>query len=117
MARYQQQTKARALREDSVKIPDSIPSTHRVCFVALLDALVHAGMGFYAGSWTRGGRIKLRVYTADEQLETFLDVTDNPEEWLAEAASSFFSASMAAEVCRTIQRKASSAGPRAPGQA
>lgn len=98
MARYQQQTKTRSLREDTVKVPDSMPSAHRVCLVALLDACVHAGIGVYAGPWTKSGRCKLKFYTPDEVLESFLDSVDNPEQWLKDTGTALFSPKLLEEV-------------------
>lgn len=102
MARYQQQTKTRALREDKVKAPDVMPPTHRVCLVALVDACLHAGIAAYVGTWTRSGRVKLKFYTGDEVLESFMDVGDNPVEWLKETGAAFLSPGLLAEVLKRV---------------
>lgn len=113
MARYQQQTKTRSLREDVVKPPESVPTTHRLCIVALMDGLVHAGMAFTCGKWTRSGRIKFSVYTDDERVETFLDAQDNPNEWLRDTAGACFSKALADEVCARVAPGTALGGPRA----
>lgn len=102
MARYQQQTKTRTLREDTVKAPDVMPPAHRVCLVALVDACIHAGIACYVGTWTRSGRLKLKFYTGDEVLESFLDGQDNPEQWLADTGKHFLSPGLLAEVLERV---------------
>lgn len=102
MARYNQQTKTRSLREDTVKTPDAMPSAHRVCLVALVDACVHAGVGLYVGPWTKSGRVKLKFYTGDEVLESFLDSVDNPETWLADTGKHVLSPGLLGEVLSRV---------------
>lgn len=102
MARYQQQTKTRSLREDTVKAPDVMPPAHRVCLVALVDACVHAGIAVYVGSWSRAGRLKLKFYTGDEVLESFLDSGDTPVEWLKQTGQAFLSPGLLAEVLKRV---------------
>lgn len=117
MARYQQTTKTRSLREDKVSVPDSMPASHRICFVALLDAFLHAGIPFYAGKWDRSGKVKLRIYTADEQLETFLDGRDNPTEWLQETATAVLSKGLVEEVLRKVAGLAAVPATERPAKA
>lgn len=102
MARYQSQTKTRSLREDTVKAPDVMPPAHRVCLVALVDACIHAGVAVYVGSWARSGRLKLKFYTGDEVLESFMDSTDNPEEWLSATGKHFLSPGLLEEVLQRV---------------
>lgn len=122
MPRYQQTQKTRSLRSDSVSIPDSMPNTHRVCFVALLDALLHAGFSFTAGKWSIRGQIKLSVYTADEKLETFLDIKDNPAQWVEETAAEILTPGLVAEIRKRLDglvapapRGAAKTAPAMPG--
>lgn len=117
MGRYQQQTKTRSLRQDTVDVPDSMPNAHRVCLVALLDVLVHAGIAFTAGKWNRAGKIKLSLYAADEKLETFLDLKDNPAQWAEETAAEVVSPGLVAELRKRLDGLAAPAGRRAAEKA
>lgn len=114
MARYQQQAKTRTLREDTVKAPDVMPPAHRVCLIALVDACIHAGIATYVGTWTRAGRLKLKFYTGDEVLESYLDVSDNPETWVSETGKHFLSPGLLAEVLERLGSGRSTRAGEAP---
>lgn len=100
MARGNYKSKARMLRDDSEQIPATMPSAHRIWLVCLLDALVHAGYGFYVGKWGVSGKITVRIYVDDDAVETFLTSRDDPAKWCLETAKAIFSAGLAEEVVR-----------------
>lgn len=100
MARSGYKSKARLLRDDSEQVPASMPAAHRIWLVVLLDALVHAGYGFYVGKWGVAGKVTIRIYIDDDAVETFLTSRDDPGKWCADTAKAIFSPGLAEEVVK-----------------
>lgn len=117
MARGSYKSKARSLRDDSEQIPATMPALHRIWLVCLLDALVHAGYGFYVGKWGVAGKVTIRVYIDDDAVETFLLARDDPGKWAADTAKQLFSPGLAEEVVRRGHALAAQERPSAVAKA